>query len=237
MTDNDITYAFPMKDILTLRGEKFVLDCFDSIADQSDDIIVIDYESEDGKTLEEICNSYGFKFFTVERNDKWFDMAKVSNKAIIEAKHGLFARLTPDIIYPQEFTDYIKTFYKYHDKFKEALVFRIYMDRKGEKEMGTTGIWNTELLLKARGIDERTSYYHGTHPYLRDLSLYVFKLKFFESIKYFNLIHRDHPVANKQVINLHNSARGVKLVHWEFLIKNLVNDFENAVKNVVNSYW
>lgn len=237
MMDNDITYIYPVKDILTLRGEKFVLDSFDSIADQSDDIIVVDYDSGDKKKLEEICNSHRFKFFVVERNDKWFDIAKISNKGIIEAKHGLFARLTPDVIYPEEFTNYIRTFYKYHDKFKEALVFRIHMDRKGEKEMGTTGIWNTELLLKARGIDERTSYYFGSHPYLRDISLHIFKLKFFESINYFNLIHRSHPLINKQLIKLHNSARGVKLIHWEHRITALKKDFDKEVKNVMNSYW
>jgi len=236
-----ISYAYYMKDIIQQRGLKFVEESFQSIKDQSDDIMVIDYDMKDKWKLKALCKEYGFRYFNIPKDDRYFfHLAKMINKSIIEAKHPFFARLTPDIVYPSNMTEYVENFYKEHDKNKEILHMRMVRDRvleekeRRDKNSGDTGdmyFYYRPHLLKMRGVDERGTYYNKQHGYNQAIIHTVLGIKS-HLCKDITLIHRDHEYD-------HTGRWKTPKPKFEYQkrIQLLKADLENEIKNVVNSYW
>jgi len=239
--DFKISYAYYMKDIIQLRGEKFVEESFQSIKDQSDDIMVIDYDMKDKWKLKALCKKYGFRYFKIPKDDRYFfHLAKMLNKSFIEAKNPFIARLTPDIIYPNNMTECAENFYKEHDKNKEIFYIKLIRDRmleglerrdQNSGDEASTYFYYIPHLIKMRGVDERGTYYNKQHRYNQAIIDTVLGIKPY-LCKEITLIHRDHDV-NK----IGRWATPKPKFEYQKRIELLKADFENEIKNVVNSYW
>ena len=76
-----ISYCFFTCNVIEQNGEEWVRESFDSIKGQSDDIMVVDYSSDDN--IEEIAKEYNFKFFTIDKvKDIPYHEAKLFNKGV-----------------------------------------------------------------------------------------------------------------------------------------------------------
>jgi len=230
-----ITFSFYTFDIIKQRGIKWVKQVFDSIKGQSDDIIVVDYSSTDN--IEQVVKSYGFRFFRIEKTPNvYFHMSKMTNKSIFEAKNDLFVRIPMDVIYPLNFAQLILDYYKDHDPKKITLRFLVkILDKNGRHtgRNGTIEVCYRPFLIKGRGIDERMSYYLGEHSYYLMLAARVFKQKVVLHPKKLDHKHHGgrHSIKEKQEKKILNHTSNDRL------IKNLQNNFDETVKEVVNSYW
>lgn len=224
-----ISYAYFTYNIIKSRGKKFVEESFWSIAGQSDDIMVIDYDSDD--EIKKIAEKYGFRFFTIDKTPKkYFHITKMTNKAIYEAKNEYFIRLTPDVIYPENMTEFLTRKLNSINK-NECLILRI---AKGNSFKSPCTVFKKSGLLITRGSDERISFYGGEHKYLRSVYLNKFDLKPINIFEPLLLVHRPH---KRYGINI-NEEKYVKERNWtDMRIKALKENFEVEVKNVVNSYF
>ena len=184
-----------MYNIIKQNGEKWVRESFDSIKGQSDDIMVVDYSSDDN--IEEIVKEYGFRFFRIDKtNGLPYHDAKIWNKAIYESKYDIFTMLNPDSIWDKNLTNYILKWYKKHDYKKYFLTVRL-LQMKDENVIDKHGllwVYYKPFLLKVRGMDERTYIGEGpdrgTHRYSIRIMLEIFNLK--KSHISSNSTHRYH---------------------------------------------
>ncbi|MEE9439558.1 MAG: sulfotransferase domain-containing protein [Saprospiraceae bacterium] len=238
-TNEGVTYVYPTINMIKQRGEQWVRDSFESLKGQSDDIIVVDYSSSDN--IEEIAKEYGFRFFNIEKTPGfYFHMSKMFNKAVIESKYDYFVRVTPDCVYPKGLTKRILKFYKGRDPNKFILCFE-YTNTVPitRKRRGRSLAYYKPLLIKARGWDERTSYFMKEHVYGQQLMYKVFKLKLQNSS--IKLLHREHPKKTTDVkvqneIFPPDLVKQANRVFKNFLPK-LATNIDRYVVNVQNSYW
>ena len=158
----------------------------------------------------------------------------MTNKSIIEAKYKLYLGVTPDIIYHKDTTAYILEFYRKHYRFKESLILQA---RKDNTEFRSPMIvQDIDLLLKARGLDERITFYGNEHAYLNNIPLKIFKLKPTYVYEPLRLQHRPHS-RNYSGIGI-NDPKQLKCRQFSTQrTRELVSNFDEEVKNVVNSYW
>lgn len=228
-----VSYFYHVKNIIKLRGLTFIKQSFEPMSKLSDDVMVIEYESDDG--IKDIAESYGFRHFRIEKNEKFlYHLSKMSNKAIFEAKHPFIARITQDVIYHKNTTNHILKFYKSHNWEKECLILQI---KKGNSNYKSPMlIHNRKLLLKARGVDERLDIYDNEHWYFNDIILKIFKLTPTYTYKPLKLYHRSHKV---KPLGVHPEAQRFKKgkIFGKQRIIELNKNFKKEVKNVVNSYW
>ena len=230
-----VSYAYFTKDYIKLRGEKWVRESFQSMQYQSDNVMVIDYDSSDN--IEALTKEYGFRFFKIERTpNQFFHLSKMINKAIIEAKHDFFMCVTPDIVYHKriDMTKIILDFYRKHDKNKECLIIQANKDNTAFRS--PMMVHNRNILLKARGLDERITFYGNEHAYMNNISLQIFKLKPTYIYEPLRLLHRPHSRTYKGIGI--NDPKQLKCRQFSNeRICELIANFDNEVKNVVNSYW
>jgi len=228
-----VSYFYHVKNIIALRGLKFIKQSFEPMSKLSDDVMVIEYESNDG--IKDIAENYGFRYFRIEKTDGFlYHLSKMVNKAVIEAKYPFIARITQDVIYHKNTTNYILKFYKKHNWNKECLILQIKKGRSNYKSPML--IHNRKLLLKARGVDERLDIYDNEHWYFNDITLKVFKLNPTYIYEPLMLYHRPHKTSP---LGIHPEAG--KFKKGKLLCKSRIYDlsknFKQEVKNVVNSYW
>ena len=95
--------------------------------------------------------------------------------------------------------------------------------------------------MKARGMDERTWYGFGSTHYIISLLMDVFRLNW--DNQEVDMIHRYH---NEEKLPMLKNTFGVKDLHYmhilslqngEKLIEPILENFEEGVKQVKNSYW
>lgn len=226
-----ITYAYFVMDIFKNRERRFVEESFESLAGQTDDIIVMDYGSTDD--IKEVSLSYGFRFYSVEKTpNQFFHISKMTNKAIFEAKNKLFSRVTVDVIYEKNVSNFILKWHENKSK-NEVLILQVKKSYSNFKSSMT--VYEKEKLLQTRGVDERISFYGGEHRYLREVYLNRFKLNnnfVYEPFKLWHRPHkRDYPIKPDDEIF-------VKEREWtNNRILELKNNFEKEIKNAVNSYF
>lgn len=158
----------------------------------------------------------------------------MTNKSIIEAKYDLYLGVTPDIVYHKDTSKVILEFYKKHSTNKECLILQA---RKDNTDFRSPMIvHNRNLLLKAKGLDERITFYGNEHSYMNNIQLNVFKLKptyIYEPLK---LQHRPHS-RSYNGIGI-NDPKQLKCRQFSNeRIRALKRNFNEEVKKVVNSYW
>ena len=228
-----VTYAYDVMNIVKLRGEKWVRDSFNSLKGQSDDIIVIDYCSTDN--IKALAKEYGFRYFNIEKTpDQYYHTTKMKNKSIIEAKYDLYFGVTPDIIYHKDTTKTILDFYGKHDMNKECLILQAKKDNTEFRS--PMMVHNRNLLLKARGVDERITFYGNEHSYINNISLQIFKLTPTYIYEPLNLWHRPHK-REYVGIGINDQKQVDCRMFSNDRIRLLSANFEQEVKDVVNSYW
>lgn len=232
-----VSYMYFTLNIVKSCGEKWVRESFESIKDQSDDIMVVDYSSTDN--IEELANEYGFRFFKVEKTPNvYFHVSKLSNKAIIESKYKYFLRLTPDCIYPPNITDEVLKFYKRNDPNKRILVFEYKNSTPIDRpRRGRMLAYYKPHLIKVRGWDERTSYFLKEHVYAQALMYEVFKLKLHTHKQ--RLTHRDHKRRTRGNIPKQVKVLG-EMSDWngyKNFIRKLTRNINRFSRQVHNSYW
>jgi len=190
-----ISYCYFTYNMVKQSSEEWVRESFDSIRNQSDDIMIVDYSSDDN--IEKIAKEYGFRFFRIDKvKGIAFHDAKLWNKGIHEAKYDLFVPISPDCIYEEDLSNFILEWYKcYGHKKYHLLLYHIKEDIDGIKKglYGFSGVFYRPYLLKIRGCDERThirgGYERGTHRYTLRMMLEYYDLKPFYTIKN---THRHH---------------------------------------------
>ena len=281
-----VSYAFNVCDIIEQHGEKWIRETFDSIKNQSDDIIVIDYNSNDN--IKEIAEEYGFRFFRIEKtNGLPYHDAKMWNKAIHEAKYDIFMMLQSDAVWDKNLTNYILKWYEEHDYKKNVLtvnlLFNQILNGKFSSQHGYIMVYYRPFLLKVRGTDERTymgeGFDRGTHRYSIRIMFEIFNLKRFHI--HSNSMHRAHPPTKfknqrsyrqytpQTILGLHipkllniikktfNLLKGYihvvdklrqltqfnvsRKLDSNFSSTKMINEinknFDEGVKQVINSYW
>ena len=231
-----VSYCFFTYNVIEQNGEEWVRESFDSIKGQSDDIMVVDYSSDDN--IEEIAEEYNFRFFTVDKvKDLSLHNAKLFNKGVYESKYDLFVPISSDCIYDEDLTNFILEWYENygHDKYYLIIYYLKQNSRKIlEGLYGFSGVFYKPLLLKIRGCDERTYVRGGTnkgaHRYTCRIMLEVYGLKPFSTwLKNFHRFHPKRINTDSTVINS-DFRSGV-------FIESFKENFNENVKNVVNSYW
>jgi len=191
-----VSYAFIVYNIIKQSNEKWIKESFDSIKNQSDDIIVVDYSSDDN--IKGVAKEYGFRFFRIDKiKGLPIHNAKMWNKAIYEAKYDILVMLTPDAIFDENLTESILKWYEEYDPEKYFLSMRFLWqleDKKLNSIAGGLFVYYKPFLMKVRGLDERTymrgGSERGTHRYSIRIMYEVFNLKDF--IVMSNNIHRFH---------------------------------------------
>lgn len=238
LSNPKISFAYFCYNMIKQRGEKWVRDSFDVMKGQSNDIMVIDYDSEDN--IKQLAKEYRFRYFNVPKEEGIpYHMAKCTNLAIHKAKHDIFVRLCPDIIYPQNFSWYISSFFSVNSPKRMFLFFKLFDLREDGKVIGRPG-WEMTFyrpyLLLARGWDERTTYYVGEDAYGRWIMEKVFRCEKYTPPYYF-LAHRHHTHKNVNKINPNQAEKvlGKILINKQISLLS-ANVFENR-KLVKNSYW
>jgi len=240
LTKPKISFGFMCKNIIINRGYDQVDKSFASIYGQSNDIIVVDNDSEDAKELQNLCKKYKFRYFNVHSNPKYnwkFDISKVSNKIVLESKHDIFVRLTPDIIYPNNFAYYISSFFEVNDPKKNFIGFRFANVRSdGSVNKVWSLIWTgyRPYFIKTRGWDERMSYFLIEDIYAHAIMLYVYGCKR-HIPKHLYLKHIQHKGGKRDP----KKKRLEMLRKWDWarqmdLLKKNVNKYRKMVEN---SLW
>ena len=235
-----ITYVYYCYNVISQRGESTIRSSFDSIKGQSDDIIVIDHDSEDN--IKEIVEEYGFRYFNVPKTENIYcHHSKMMNKSIIEAKYDLFTQLEADIIYPNNLSMYITSFYQKHNPKKISLFIRCFYDIDGalyptktyQRYSGALRMFWKPYLIEGRGIDERCTFGNSS-KYQLCLMRDVFNCTQKEAKNYF-LIHRDHPPQQGKQTEYEKQM--FKKMNFKNRLFLLSKDLKKHRKNVVNSYW
>jgi len=230
-----VSYAFIVYNMIKQTNEKWVRESFNSIKNQSDDIIVIDYSSDDN--IKEITKEYGFRFIKIAKvKGLSIHGAKMWNKAIYEAKYDIFVMLTPDGIYDENLTKSILKWYKEYDYKKYFLNISFFMQTENNKLIpGSLWVYYKPFLLKVRGLDERTymrgGLERGTHRYSLRIMYDIFDLKKFDVTA--NNIHRFHkPRKTGRVTNRHYTIRMILLAYTPKILIILQKTFNILKKNM-----
>lgn len=235
-----VSYAYLTYNMVKQNSEEWVCESFDSIASQSDDIIVVDYSSDDN--IKELSDGYDFRFLKVDKTEGIpYHDAKLYNKAIHEAKYDLLVFLTPDAIYEKNLTNFILNWYEKNDHEKYFLLLDYKSqskDKKIERVWGRSGVYYRPFLLKIRGCDERTyirgAKERGAHRYIIRIMPEVYDL---EEICVVKNIHRWHKPRELTCY----PTNDIKEILGEFsttrFIQAFKENFDENIKNVVNSYW
>lgn len=217
--------------IIKKRGEDFVRESFESLCNQSNDIIVMDYGSEDN--IKEVSESYGFKFFNVPKTlGFYFHISKMTNKSIFEAKEKYYARVTVDVVYHPKTTVHITNLLN-KKKDNECVTIQVKKSYSNFKSPMT--IYNRNMLLETKGIDERIYFYGGEHKYLRQVYLNRFNLIPTYDYNYLKLWHRPH--SRDYPISIESKIYKLQREWTNKKIEELRNDFEANIVNAINSYW
>jgi len=241
-TEPTITYYYFLLNVVDYAGEERVRQSFESIAGQGD-VIVGDYSSTD--RTKEIAEEYGFKVVTVKKTPgiKFHD-SKIVNKAIFEAKTNFMADLNIHMEYPKYMGDFCRKWIQQNDITKKQLwmIARLLRQNGTPKKVygGPILIYRPYLIL-TRGNDERTRYGFGEAQYIAFLLNNVLQLstdiqdlginhKFHGHIKWAKM-REYHPLLS----NRERHQKGEQLAKQ--LTNNLQRNFDEAVKEVVNSYW
>ena len=235
-----VSYCYFTCNMVKLNGEKWVRESFDSIKNQSDDILVVDYSSDDN--IKEIADEYDFRFFTVDKVEGLpFHDAKLWNKGIYEAKYDLIVPISPDCIYDENLTEFILEWYGYYGH-KKYLLTSYYIKQLPNKRLsgvsGVMAVYYRPYLLKARGCDERTYIRggpnRGTHRYSLRIMMEVFGLKqFWVVMKSFHRYHKFRSPGLSKV----SFDKFLGKFTTTSMIRPMKENFNEAVKDVVNSYW
>jgi len=230
-----ISYSFFTYNIIKQNGEEWIRESFDSIKNQSDDIIVVDCNSDDN--IKEIAEEYGFRFFRIIEKNLRFHDAKMFNKAVYESKYDLFVPVTPDAIFDKDLSDFILEWFEKYG-FRKYILFIYYLNQIQDKTIksisGFSGVFYKPLLYKIRGCDERTyirgGSQKGAHRYTKRIMLEVYCLKPFYTI--LENIHRYHPVRR-----FSSTSKVLSNFTSTDMIESLKENFNEGVKTVVNSYF
>lgn len=234
-----ISYFFPVCDIIKQSGEEWVRESFDSIKDQSDDIIVVDYSSNDD--IKKLTEEYNFRFFRINKvkGIPYYD-ARLWNKAILEAKYDIFVMLTPDNIMDKNLTNIILKWYEEHDYKKYFLTVSMltYQMIYGKvfSENGLVFVYYRPFLLKVRGLDERTyigeGQDRGTHRYSIRIMFEIFNLK--KSYILTDSIHKYHPPRKvKHPTRYHQYMPRIILGFYAPKILNIIKKIFNILRKYI----
>ncbi len=226
-----ISYAYSVLDIFKSRSRKFVEESFESLSGQSNDIMVMDYDSKDD--IEEVVKSYGFKFYRIPKTPNfYFHVSKMTNNAIFKAINNLFFRVTVDIIYPKNLSKFIE---EWHLKSEKNKCLVIQAKKNNSNFKSPMSVFKRDLLLQTKGIDERITFYGAEHKYLRKVYLNEFKLEPVYVYEPLKVWHRPHKKGYS--INI-NDQKQKDMRHWtNNRILQLKNNFNIEIKKAMNSFW
>lgn len=237
-----ISYSYHTYNMVKQNGEKFVRESFESLKGQSDDIMVIDYSSDDN--IEEITGDYGFRFFKVDKvKGVPYHDAKLYNKAIYESKYDLFVTVNQDVVYDKDLTKFFLEWYEKNGHKKYFLMLKPKQEFENKTvggHYGRFGLYYRPLLLKIRGCDERTyvrgGSVMGAHRYMILIMLKVYGLELLYIIKN---IHKWHPQRELTRYPNVDIRKALGVGEWTSLkqIASINKNFDEGVKRVVNSYW
>ena len=235
-----ISYIYYCYNVVKERGEETVRTSFESLMEQSDDILVIDHDSEDN--IKELAEEFGFRYFNVPKTKGFFcHHSKMINKSIIEAKYDIYVQAEVDFVYPNNLSYYILSFYNKHNIKKENLFIRCFYLKDGklygkknyQRTAGALRVYWKQHLIDARGIDERCGFGRASN-YMVRLFRVVFGCRIVNSKNYF-LVHRDHePFQNKRTSEETRMYRSMNKKKQLILLK---QDLKTNKKLVHNSYW
>jgi len=238
LANPQISFAFFCYDLIKQRGEDWLRESFEAMKGQSRDIMVIDYGGDDG--IDKIAKEYGFRYFdTPKTKGIKYHMSKCNNLAVYKAKYNIFVRLTQDIVFPSNFAWYISSFFQQNSPQNVYLAFKFFNTKPDGSVIGRPGWIQTfyrPYLLKARGWDERTSYFTQEDRYGRFLMSILFNCREYCPPYYF-LAHRHHPTKNPNKQTKSQVDKVLGGISAKKAIQNLKSNFKKSVKHVRNSYW
>lgn len=244
--DPTICYFHYLHNAVNYVGEENLRKSFKSLLDQGDEVIIGNYMSTDN--TKKIALEYGFKVVDVKKEiGITLAQSKIKNRIIKETKCNFMVECDVHIEYPSNITDIIREWIKNNDITKKMLVLRgLWINDNGELQreysFGPAAVFYTPYLIESRGYDERCYMgYGGTH-YGVSLMLDVYKLKF-DNIHLDTMIHKYHIPEKTKTLELFYNIKDMSGKHEssvEFgqnLARRLINNFDEEVKNVKNSYW
>jgi len=242
-TEPTICYHYYLWNAVDYVGEKVVRESFESIKGQGDEIIVGDYSSTDNTP--QIAEEYGFKVVNVEKTEGiLFHESKIVNKVVFESKSNFIVDLNIHTTYPKNMDKFFRNWLQNNDITKKQLAARglLYTrNNKIERRYSASMLVYKPFLLEARGYDENTYYSFGTTPYALSLILNFYKLVW--DNQPLDMVHKFHGNLKfpslKNVFKVGEMGRAHKLSteHGESLIDKLIDNFDEGIKQVKNSYW
>ena len=224
-------------------GEERLRQSFESISGQGDEIIVGDYGSTD-KT-KEIALEYGFRVINVPKTEGiTFHETKICNAVINKTKCNFLVDLNVNIIYPNNMTDFYKSWITKENVLEKLLVGRgVFEKANGSyiRNHAASCLFYVPFLKYLRGFDERAYYGYGATHYAYCLLVDILKLKLDnKKLGTIHLHHRNFKDKRlKRVFKLEGlnerAAESMEMV--EELLDGFFKDIDTAIKNVENSYW
>lgn len=235
-----VSFGYMCHNMIKLRGYEVVKTSFEKMRGQSDDIMVLDNFGEDSKELKKLSEEFGFRYISVKPSKySWeFDIAKISNTIVTKAKHDIVVRLSPEILYPYNFSMYISSFFNTFDPREWFIGFRVFNKiPNGTIKATPMEEWTIykPYFIKARGWDERSTYFRAEDHYGYGIMDYVFNCKKHVPDHYY-LIHRDHK-KKKGYEAREEWNRKIRLWNWKNQLQMLKNNVEKNNKFVENSLW
>lgn len=245
-TDPTICFFYYLHNAVNYVGEENLRKSFASLVGQGDEVIIGNYMSTDN--TKEIAEEYGFKVVDIETVPGiTLAQSKVKNKTVKETKCNFMVECDVHIEYPNNITNIIREWIKKNDVTKKMLVLRgLWINENGdlqrEYSFGPAVVFYTPYLLEARGYDERCYMGYGATHYSVSLMLDVFKLEF-DDVYLDTMIHKYHIPEKTKTLELFYNVDDMSGKHMDSvafgqeLARRLINNFDEEVKNVRNSYW
>lgn len=242
--EQTVGYYYYLWNAINYVGEDYVRESFESVQDLGDEpVIVGDYSSDDG--TRELAEEYGFNVITIPKNEFKFAEAKVENAIIHNAKSNFLVDLSVHYKYPKIMDEFCRYWLKQNifEIERKILIIRgKFFNDDGTFNRYACGSWMTyrPWWLEARGFDERGEYPWSTGPYGTNLLLHVWKLQIDE-----HYIGMEHKIHN----NLKETYWRQKILEGKrydpvltrrqsrMLINKFIRNFDEAKKDVQNSYW
>jgi len=241
--DQTITYYYYLWNAINYVGKKWVKESFESVYGLGDEtVIVADYSSDDG--TKELAESFGFKVLTVPRKKGIvFHESRLENVAIHNATSNFLVDLSIHYNYPKHMDEFCRKWLKNNINFikEKILILRgKHYNPKGELIHIGGGSWLTyrPYWLAVRGFDERTAY-PWVGPYGTRILLKLWNLKIEEHD--IGLRHKYHYGIKPPHRRKYFKGKGIgyHLQRGEVkpIVDELIENFEEILPKVHNSYW
>lgn len=242
-TEPTICYYYYLWNAVDYVGEKQVRKSFESISSQGNEIILGNYNCNDG--TDEIAEEYGFKVLNVkETKDIMLHESKIVNAIVKDTEYNFLCDLSIHVIYPKNMDVVFKEWLKTTDLTKKVLATRgLFCNHNNiikRKYCASCYIYKP-YLIEARGYDERTTYGFGTTHYALCLLERVYGL-ILDNVE-LDMLHNYHTSEKLKRLKWVFKIPNVNKTHFEAmnfvdnLIAPLTWNFYEGVKNVKNSYW